>query len=230
MKTLWCVVPLMFCLAAADPAGQELAAMSKKALAETNAFREKGGHAGDPDDPARRWAETFWKFRQERLGTPAASQAARSALSYWRHADQDHTVIARAEELACDDPAWERAIDVFRDSARKTGEWRRFHGKVDAILQCVKAPAVRAAVLLALGHAYRDQHLLDEALKAYRGAVEAAPGLPVARNAEQAIRAHSGLLPGAAAPQFAATTTDGKRIALADFRGKVVLLVFWASW
>ncbi|MEZ4400427.1 MAG: TlpA disulfide reductase family protein [Kofleriaceae bacterium] len=38
-----------------------------------------------------------------------------------------------------------------------------------------------------------------------------------------------GTLPRAA-PDFAVTTHDGRTVHLSDFRGKVVLLNFWASW
>jgi thiol-disulfide isomerase/thioredoxin len=32
------------------------------------------------------------------------------------------------------------------------------------------------------------------------------------------------------APEFSLTTIDGKKLSLSDFRGKVVLLDFWATW
>ena len=35
---------------------------------------------------------------------------------------------------------------------------------------------------------------------------------------------------GAIAPDFALTTIDGKRVKLSDYRGKAVLLNFWATW
>jgi len=37
-------------------------------------------------------------------------------------------------------------------------------------------------------------------------------------------------LDGQAAPAFTLPTLDGRRASLADFKGQVVLLYFWASW
>ena len=39
-----------------------------------------------------------------------------------------------------------------------------------------------------------------------------------------------GILTGKPAPEFTATTLDGKSFKLADLRGKVVLVDFWAAW
>jgi thiol-disulfide isomerase/thioredoxin len=39
-----------------------------------------------------------------------------------------------------------------------------------------------------------------------------------------------GLSPGELAPDFEASTIEGERVRLSDFRGKAVFLNFWASW
>jgi peroxiredoxin len=36
--------------------------------------------------------------------------------------------------------------------------------------------------------------------------------------------------PGTQAPGFTATTFEGKQVSLADYRGKIVFVDFWASW
>lgn len=38
------------------------------------------------------------------------------------------------------------------------------------------------------------------------------------------------LAPGSPAPEFELTTPDGKKLALKDLRGHIVLIDFWASW
>ena len=37
-------------------------------------------------------------------------------------------------------------------------------------------------------------------------------------------------LDGQPPPAFTLATLDGKRVSLSDFKGRVVLLYFWASW
>jgi peroxiredoxin len=44
------------------------------------------------------------------------------------------------------------------------------------------------------------------------------------------VAVHRELIAGAPAPTFTVRTTDGKDVKLEDYRGKVVLLDFWATW
>jgi len=52
------------------------------------------------------------------------------------------------------------------------------------------------------------------------------PGLEIGRRLEQ-IRKGS---PGSIAPEFSATNIDGQPLSLSNYRGRYILLDFWASW
>ena len=55
-------------------------------------------------------------------------------------------------------------------------------------------------------------------------------GKHLAKRPSEANAAKGAPAPGAAAPDFSLEALDGKTIRLSDFRGKAVLLNFWATW
>jgi len=59
--------------------------------------------------------------------------------------------------------------------------------------------------------------------------VEAAGDSAAGRQAERQLYELLHVGSGQPAPQFSATALDGSRISLADYRGKPVVLIFWAS-
>ncbi len=52
----------------------------------------------------------------------------------------------------------------------------------------------------------------------------------IARTSEDWLANHRQSVVGTRAPEIDGTDLDGKRFKLSDFRGKTVVLVFWASW
>lgn len=88
-----------------------------------------------------------------------------------------------------------------------------------------KRSAAAAAKLAAAG--FRVANLLG----GYQAWTE--DGRPVLRAEDDAAETQYStelLLPGTPAPDFALNDLDGKPVRLSDFRGRSVVLVFWASW
>ena len=58
------------------------------------------------------------------------------------------------------------------------------------------------------------------------------PGNPNNMSVQQDVAADEGMpnLRGKVAPGFSLKTLDGKKISLADYKGKAVLINFWATW
>lgn len=52
----------------------------------------------------------------------------------------------------------------------------------------------------------------------------------MARSVKESIELRQRIEPGRVAPEFTLSKRDGSSLRLADFRGKVVVLDFWASW
>lgn len=59
---------------------------------------------------------------------------------------------------------------------------------------------------------------------------KAEPATSVQQNGNESAKPAIGLKKGNEAPDFSLTTSDGKTVKLSDFRGKKVLLNFWATW
>jgi thiol-disulfide isomerase/thioredoxin len=80
------------------------------------------------------------------------------------------------------------------------------------------------------------EHALDSVIKDYgdcanlRDVGGARPTAKLGEEARRELYELRHLRPGKPAPEIDAEDLDGKKFKLSDYRGKVVVLVFWASW
>ncbi len=71
---------------------------------------------------------------------------------------------------------------------------------------------------------------LEDIKKAYDGFTDEVKSTPWAKETAGEIAAQERVLPGRPAPEFAAVDINGDSLRLSDFKGRYVLLDFWASW
>ena len=85
-------------------------------------------------------------------------------------------------------------------------------------------------VTLSMMRYYVSSMSLDSAKQIYNAFNSELKATPDARDIDEHIKQIEAGSPGAIAPLFTKTDINGKSLSLADFKGKYVMLDFWASW
>ena len=204
--------------------------MIRQARQESEQFAKSGGKAGDTSHPNLKWAGMLWRYRGEHPGTPATARATSEALRLLVRADQISEMQAKADTLKPDDAAWKQAINVLLEAATNNGDYGYLISKGQAILQDTTDPEIKVCALFTLGEGYRRKGDRNQAKVAYQGVLARYPHTPYAEEAEGNLMEMELLNLGQSAPLFAKKAINGDPISLANFKGKVVLLKFWASW
>jgi hypothetical protein len=145
------------------------------------------------------------------------------------HADRFQEAYERADRVPPDDPAWDGISGILVEASSLQHDSTYLFRKLPAVLSESTSPTIRAAIQWNLGREWLSQKDEEKAKAAFQAAVESATDSAAGRQAERQLYELLHLGPGQPAPGFSATTLDGLRISLADYRGKPVVLVFWSS-
>ncbi|HEY9259815.1 TlpA disulfide reductase family protein [Chitinophaga sp.] len=129
--------------------------------------------------------------------------------------------------------AYGQEIDSLKKIQKtKILEWIRKNpnsGVAGYLITCFITPLPEIDSLIAgLGEHARSSRIVQRHL--HYGQIDEAPISLKANTAEEGDAQFSTVATGKPAPDFSIPDVDGKIITLADFKGKYVLLDFWASW
>ncbi|RYE52374.1 MAG: AhpC/TSA family protein, partial [Sphingobacteriales bacterium] len=84
--------------------------------------------------------------------------------------------------------------------------------------------------VISLAHAAAQPAMTASVEKAYQRLPENLKNTPIGKTIPVLLRSHKATEIGQIAPDFEQENPDGKLIKLSDFKGKYVLIDFWASW
>ena len=208
----------------------EVRQMVSDARKDIEAYKTAGGAAGAADHPAIKWNAALWQVHDRAPQTEAGAIAAVEAVRLLIRAELWDRAHARVESLAVDDRAWERVPAVIYEEgiARKSFEYTI--ATLSQTAASTKTPSIKSAALLVIGRVHRRQGDLPAAMRTLEEARAAAPGTPQAEEAGGLIYEIAHLSVGLPAPAIAGKPRNGRRaITLDSFRGKPIVLVFWAS-
>ncbi|MGH9851620.1 MAG: redoxin domain-containing protein [Blastocatellia bacterium] len=213
-----------------DPEVERVEKMIEQAWQESHQFTKAGGKETAADHPHRKWAATLWQYRDEHPGTPAAARATGEALHLMVHAGQVDEVITRTRALKPDDGAWNHLTHALHEAAEAKKDYSFLIAQMQELLQQPIDKDRKGRFRLALARAYKHKGETEQAIAAFRTVISEHPRTNYAAEAEGDIYEMETLATGQPAPLFVGKAVNGATISPADFKGKVVLLDFWASW
>jgi hypothetical protein len=201
----------------------------RQARQEIADFEKAGGKKDDPGHPVVKWAQELWKWRDKSPGSPDAAKATSEAVRLLVVADRFEEVQGRVDQLPADDPAWQGVAPLLLISASRQKNYTYFFAKLQSVLADVKDTKIRAALQVSLGRGWRARNDEEKAKTAFRSALELAGDSPAGKQAETQLYELLHLGVGQPAPSFSAAAVGGSRVALTDYRGKPLVLVFWST-
>ncbi|HKY32465.1 MAG TPA: TlpA disulfide reductase family protein, partial [Candidatus Polarisedimenticolia bacterium] len=229
---------------------EEYLALQEQAMEEVRAWQGPGRGA----DPRRVWAGRLADFAREHPGTAPAGEALLAVMQLHAARGDGPAFFAAYDEVleaAPDAPGLQAAfprITMMRmeeaggagimnrgDLELKKRAYRRAVPRIaedlDKALRATSNSATRAAAHYTLGLAhYQLETDPARALEHFHIVAEQHPTFSHAESARTYVRELETLAVGKPAPDFEITLADGSRATLSSFKGKIVLVDFWATW
>ncbi|MCS7082823.1 MAG: TlpA disulfide reductase family protein [Bacteroidota bacterium] len=208
-----------------------LVALAQQSLSQKTQTDTTGGMELKQEALAQRRA--FLSFAQEHARLEAARDARLYAVMVLYPALPDSFLEVARRELDPNHPSYGAALENVRlvlterkPPREALAYWKSLRERVAK----ARYTASKAAVEYHLASLYAGAGQLDSARGVLRGLVERYPQTRWAKTAQDILYELDFLTEGAQAPDFTATDIEGRSVSLRQFRGKVVLLDFWATW
>ena len=193
---------------------------------------KEAGQANFPDSLQRAYGQAFFDFYQQHPQTETGGEAGWQAFLLWANAGAATEVDAALSQLGNDSELWSYILPYVENAYAASGD----RGTEDAyaLLKDLEGrlthPASKSAVLLHLARHYQAQDEQDQAQALFQEIVNLNARPFFVDQALGALYEAESLNLRQQAPLFTAQTVKGDTVALADFQGQHVLVVFWATW
>jgi len=202
----------------------------EQSRAQMNQFIKAGGRAGDQNSPARKSADQLWDYSRQHAGSAEAKDAEHEALVLMLRAGLITEAAGKTAPLQSPDDTWQRAVMDWLATADADHDYDYPINNADILIQQSRRPELKAQIRLAQGDAFWQKGDPQKARAVFRRVADEYPKTRFAEEARGNIYEIESLNVGQSAPALNSKFVDGHEVRLADYKGKPVLLVFWASW
>jgi len=234
LRRLLFVTAALFLLAGPLHAQESEVAADSSFASRMQKAQAKVQASSNPDSLRRAYAGDFFQYYLERPETEAGQKAVHAAFLWWKSVGATGEIDEAMTRLDPGARAWSMALLsiklAYRESEERTPE--DYADLLTGLKSRLTHPRSKSAALLDLARHHRasDKTQKAKAAKLFTEVVDLNADSTMVSIALGNLREMETLNVGQKAPGFEAQTISGKRVALSELEGKVVLLEFWATW
>lgn len=219
--------------------GDEFDRLEQRLIEAQEEFAERSAEnpgGGDPSMPDARLAifESIDKMADAAVESPEGGRIANQAFYWSWMLDFDlprlHDRFDRIVKHHPDSPETSQTLSLVPNAYRASKTREEWFRSLRALARKSSLPSVRDDALHALGRLGMTSRQQEVAKEAFAKLAEVTSNEELRELASGYLFELEHLQVGMPAPDFTTKTLDGESVSLSDYRGKVVLLDFWATW
>ncbi|HYM00794.1 MAG TPA: hypothetical protein VEZ90_17695 [Blastocatellia bacterium] len=209
---------------------QEVHDMIAQARAGQSTFKSAGGKSGHENNPAEKWSKRLLDYGRQHPGASESKDAETVALALLLDAGLIADAATISAQVDSSGELWGKQVMNQLWAAEAANDNDYAVRNADALVDHSSQPELKAQIRLAEGDAFWRKGDTGRATSVFRGVMDEYPKTRFAEEARGNIYEIEKLNVGHPAPVLNAKFVDGHGANLTDYRGKPVLIVFWASW
>lgn len=195
-----------------------------------HAKRLQNGEATQADDPQPRYAKEFFDYFLNNIQTTAGKKAGETAFMMWANLGAADDLERAISKIPRESNIWREILNSIGNTYYRSKRNADYFALINRLEDELTDPGSRSELKLRIAH-YAATQKDPRRAKACLEEVVALGAHPYdVQKAQGELYEMDYLNVGQAAPDFSAETIDGHAFVLSDFRGKVVVLEFWATW
>jgi len=197
----------------------------KEYISQANQHIEESNFS---DSLMNKYASDYFQYYLDNPGSKVARDAGWRSFSLWSQTGNVEEIDKSLSRLATDAELWSTILLYVKIGYEKNG--RDFYELLKDLEGKLIHPRSQSAVLFYLGREYLSRNDKDKATQYFRKVVNNNAHPFYIDQALSDLYEVESLNIGDKAPNFKAQTILGDSITLVDYRGKIILLEFWATW
>ncbi len=153
-----------------------------------------------------------------------------AAFQMWEQIGADSSIDRALVYLTPNDEVWAWALQALSSSYRKQNRINEYYQRLEFLRTKISRSESLIQINWNLANYFKDLSQNQKAKRYINNVIALGSTSPFASMAKGLIYELDSLNIGQMAPTFSVLSIDGRRVDISKYRGKVIVLEFWATW